>query len=183
MITIFQQAPLMKLEIILKSIDFKFENYNKNDTAGTTYHLEHYISIAEKYQFAPQYILFFVLHEMSHAISLDDFRRDANSCDLTFEEGMADTFSQLVATEYFKKNGATDEELQKAQKKFFEKHALRYRMHYSAQVLPEMLKDEHSVSKIRVNGMLQHMDTWYELYDVVEGDSLYLPAEERIVIW
>ena len=53
----------------------------------------------------------------------------------------------------------------------------------SAEELADQLSDEHSVSKIRVNGILQHIDAWYELYNVVEGDSLYLPVEERVVIW
>jgi putative endopeptidase len=34
-----------------------------------------------------------------------------------------------------------------------------------------------------VNGMVQHMDSWYELYNVQEGDALYLPADKRIKIW
>ena len=66
---------------------------------------------------------------------------------------------------------------------FFEHYAYRYRVDYSAAEFQKMLSDEHSMGSVRVNGMVQHMDAWYELYDVVEGDSLYLPEEERVVIW
>ena len=34
-----------------------------------------------------------------------------------------------------------------------------------------------------MNGMVQHMDAWYDLYNVKEGDALYLPADKRITIW
>ena len=73
--------------------------------------------------------------------------------------------------------------MKEAQKKFFIKHALRLCTNYSAEDLQGMLTDEHSVDKIRVNGIIQHMDSWYDLFNVVEGDALYLPKEERIVIW
>jgi predicted metalloendopeptidase len=86
-------------------------------------------------------------------------------------------------TEHLKKKGVTGDELKEAQKKFFIRHALRLCTNYSAEDLQEMLTDEHSVDKIRVNGIIQHMDSWYDLFNVVEGDALYLPKEERIVIW
>ena len=86
-------------------------------------------------------------------------------------------------TEHLKKKGVTGDELKEAQKKFFIKHALRLCTNYSAEDLQGMLTDEHSVDKIRVNGIIQHMDSWYDLFNVVEGDALYLPKEERIVIW
>ena len=85
--------------------------------------------------------------------------------------------------EYLKNNGVAGEELKEAQKRFFEKHAVRLCKHYSEEELMEQLADIHSVNKIRVNGMLQHIDAWYDLYNVTESDALYLPAEERVVIW
>ena len=107
--------------------------------------------------------------------------------ELTVDEDMADLGGMNIAfdalTEYLKRNGVTGDELKEAQKRFFEKHAIRQCKHYSEEDLQEQLADEHSVNKIRVNGILQHMDAWYELYDVTESDSLYLPAEERLVIW
>ena len=46
-----------------------------------------------------------------------------------------------------------------------------------------MSKDTHSAGPIRVNGVVQHFDEWYDLFNVQEGDSLYLAPEERITIW
>ena len=95
--------------------------------------------------------------------------------------GMNIAFDALTA--YLTKKGVSGDELKKAQKDFFEHHAYRYRTHYTPETLQEQLADEHSVDMVRVNGIIQHMDSWYELYNVVEGDALYLPKEERIVIW
>lgn len=43
--------------------------------------------------------------------------------------------------------------------------------------------DPHSLGKWRVNGILPHVNTWYEAFNVSESDSLYLPKEERASIW
>jgi len=43
--------------------------------------------------------------------------------------------------------------------------------------------DPHSLGKWRVNGILPHVDVWYEAFNVSEGDSLYLPKEQRASIW
>ena len=59
----------------------------------------------------------------------------------------------------------------------------RYRVEYTEEEFQEQLVDEHSVNMVRVNGMVQHMDAWYDLYNVKEGDALYLPADKRITIW
>ena len=105
----------------------------------------------------------------------------------TVTEDVADMGGLNIAfdalTAYLTKKGVSGDELKEAQKDFFEHHAYRYRTHYTPETLQAQLEDEHSVDMVRVNGIVQHMDSWYELYNVVEGDALYLPKEERIVIW
>ena len=95
--------------------------------------------------------------------------------------GMNIAFDALTA--YLTKKGVSGDELKEAQKDFFEHHAYRYHTYYTPEALQEQLADIHSVDMVRVNGIIQHMDSWYELYNVVEGDALYLPKEERITIW
>ena len=95
--------------------------------------------------------------------------------------GMNIAFDALTA--YLTKKGVSGDDLKEAQKDFFEHYAYRYHTHYTPETLQEQLQDIHSVDMVRVNGIVQHMDSWYELYNVVEGDALYLPKEERIVIW
>ena len=105
----------------------------------------------------------------------------------TITEDVADLGGLNIAfdalNEYLADKGATEEEIKEAQKTFFEYHAMRYRAEYTPLQFQYMLGDVHSVNMVRVNGMVQHMDSWYELYNVQEGDSLYLPADKRIKIW
>jgi predicted metalloendopeptidase len=105
----------------------------------------------------------------------------------TITEDVADLGGLNIAfdalNEYLADKGATEEEIKEAQKTFFEYHAMRYRAEYTPLQFQRMLGDVHSVNMVRVNGMVQHMDSWYELYNVQEGDSLYLPADKRIKIW
>lgn len=110
----------------------------------------------------------------------------ANSSE-TVTEDVADMGGLNIAfdalTAYLTKLGVSGDEMKEVQKNFFEHHAYRYRTHYTSETLQEQLQDVHSADMVRVNGIVQHMDSWYELYNVVEGDALYLPKEERIVIW
>ena len=105
----------------------------------------------------------------------------------TITEDVADLGGLNIAldalNEYLADKGATEEEIKEAQKTFFEYHAMRYRAEYTPLQFQFMLGDVHSVNMVRVNGMVQHMDSWYELYNVQEGDALYLPADKRIKIW
>lgn len=44
-------------------------------------------------------------------------------------------------------------------------------------------KEVHSAAHIRVNSVVQQIDDWYELFNIVEGDALYIAPEKRITIW
>jgi predicted metalloendopeptidase len=106
---------------------------------------------------------------------------------LTVGENLADLIGLQMSfdalTDHLNKKGVKGEALIEAQKNFFEIYAYRYRSVYTPDEFQMRLNDEHGIDKIRVNGIVQHMDSWYELYQVVEGDALYLPKEERVNIW
>ncbi|MFW2403599.1 MAG: M13 family metallopeptidase [Gammaproteobacteria bacterium] len=50
-------------------------------------------------------------------------------------------------------------------------------------MLKMLISDPHAPPRFRVNGILRNMPDFYNAFDVVEGDGMYLPAEERIEIW
>ena len=105
----------------------------------------------------------------------------------TVNENLADLVGLNISfdalNQCLKNNGVTGAEMKEAQKDFFECYAYRYQVNYSPEDYQIHLTDVHGFDKIRVNGIVQHMDSWFELYNVVEGDVLYLPKEERITIW
>ena len=47
----------------------------------------------------------------------------------------------------------------------------------------QVITNEHSPGKYRVNGVVRNVDAWYKAFDVQPGDKLYLPPEQRVHIW
>ena len=43
--------------------------------------------------------------------------------------------------------------------------------------------DPHSPAEYRVNGVMRNIPEFYKVFDVKEGDTLYLSEEERVSIW
>ena len=43
--------------------------------------------------------------------------------------------------------------------------------------------DPHSLGKWRVNAALRNLDTFYEAFDIQEGDSMYMKPADRVIIW
>lgn len=43
--------------------------------------------------------------------------------------------------------------------------------------------DEHSLARWRVNGILPHIDAWYDAFGITKTDKLYLAPEQRIKLW
>lgn len=117
--------------------------------------------------------------EVEPGIMADGFR--------TISEDVADLGGLNIAldalNEYMAEKGATEDEVKEAQKEFFERHAYRYRRAHSQAALQIVLQDVHSHDLVRVNGMVQHMDSWYNLYNVTEDNDMYLSADKRITIW
>ena len=47
----------------------------------------------------------------------------------------------------------------------------------------QLLTNEHSPAKYRVNGVVRNMDAWYKAFNVQPGDKMYLTPEERVHVW
>ena len=50
-------------------------------------------------------------------------------------------------------------------------------------VLSQLYSDEHSPAIIRVNAVVPLFDQFYEIYDVKEGDAMYVAPEDRVTRW
>lgn len=46
-----------------------------------------------------------------------------------------------------------------------------------------LITGPHSPEEYRVNGVVRQMDAWYKAFNVTADDALYLPPEQRVVIW
>ena len=49
--------------------------------------------------------------------------------------------------------------------------------------LEQLYMDEHSPSKVRVNAVVALFDPFYEIYDVKEGDAMYIAPQDRVTRW
>jgi endothelin-converting enzyme/putative endopeptidase len=47
----------------------------------------------------------------------------------------------------------------------------------------QLLTNEHSPAKYRVNGVVRNFDPWYKAFNVQPGDRMYLAPEQRVHIW
>ncbi len=43
--------------------------------------------------------------------------------------------------------------------------------------------DPHSLGKLRVNATLKNIDEFFDTFEIKEGDDMWRPKEERVVIW
>ena len=105
---------------------------------------------------------------------------------LTLGENIADHGGLTIALEAFRevcddkdiKNGFTP--LQR----FFIAYACTWAENCTDETILQQTKsDEHSLSRLRVNGALPHIDEWYEAFGITEQDSMYIAPENRVHIW
>ncbi len=107
---------------------------------------------------------------------------------LTLGENLADLGGLNIAYEAFKKTpeGKSDKKIDgfTPDQRYF----LSWAQVWRANTLPEyasqlILTDPHSPGQARANGPISNMDSWYQAFDVKQGDKMYKPENERIKIW
>lgn len=68
--------------------------------------------------------------------------------------------------------------------RFFMAWAQVWASKWRDQALEQQVKNGvHSPGMYRSNGIVRNVDAWYDAFDVQPGDAMYLPPEERVVIW
>lgn len=107
---------------------------------------------------------------------------------LTLGENIADHGGLTVALEAFRE--VCGETLQEDKmgftplQRFFIAYACTWAENCRDEmVLQQTKSDEHSLSRLRVNGALPHIDEWYEAFGITEEDSMYIAPENRVRIW
>jgi putative endopeptidase len=86
---------------------------------------------------------------------------------------------------YLKKNGNPGKiDGFTPEQRFFISWATIWRMKYRPETLRTQVKtDPHSPAMYRANGPLSNMQTFYDAFDVEEGDAMWKPEDERVIIW
>ena len=51
------------------------------------------------------------------------------------------------------------------------------------EILNRTMTDPHSLGKLRVNATLRNIVEFYEAFGVKEGDKMWMPENERVIIW
>lgn len=67
--------------------------------------------------------------------------------------------------------------------KFFRTYAAGYRGLMTLETQENNLGNEHPMGYLRVNTVLQQFDKFNEVYNIKEGDGMYLAPENRVIIW
>ena len=104
---------------------------------------------------------------------------------LTLGENIADHGGLTVALEAFKE--VCDDEVKLGftpLQRFFIAYACTWAENCRDEMILQQTKsDEHSLSRLRVNGALPHIDEWYDAFGVTEKDSMYIAPANRVHIW
>lgn len=51
------------------------------------------------------------------------------------------------------------------------------------EIIKRTISDPHSLGRWRVNATLRNIQPFYEAFGIVEGDPMFMPEAERVVIW
>jgi predicted metalloendopeptidase len=103
---------------------------------------------------------------------------------LVLGESIADLGGIEISLHALKKQLASFGDISEAIAEFFINYAYTECSAVREEKLREYtLTDPHPVSEFRVNGILSHVNEFYEAFDIKEGDKLYLPEDKRAHIW
>lgn len=96
------------------------------------------------------------------------------------EQTLGENLADLGAMQCVLSLTKTDED----KKKIFESYANVWSTLYENTFIIEALEsDSHSPDLVRANAVLMNMDDFYEVYDVKEGDGMYVAPENRLKRW
>ena len=99
--------------------------------------------------------------------------------DITVGENVADLGGMVLSIEVAKKLVKNPD-----YKKLFSAHANAWCVSYPRQTVTYLTSYEaHSMPWLRTNIPMMQTDKFYETYGITAGDGMYLPPDERVLIW
>ena len=105
--------------------------------------------------------------------------------DKTLSENWADFGGLIISLDALKKEadrlGLSDKEKRDAIKTFFVSYAVSWRdQKRKKKVLYNIERSVHSIAEDRVDRIVPHFQDWYDVFEIKEGDALYLPVKDRL---
>lgn len=104
----------------------------------------------------------------------------------TLGENLADYGGVTIAYTAYKNFGDTSDTVNNftPDMRFFIAYAGAWAGHIRPeQVLVQTKTNEHSLNRNRVNGILPHIDAWYDAFNVGPKNKLYIAPEKRVRLW
>lgn len=106
--------------------------------------------------------------------------------EFTLGENLADYGGVTIAFDAYKKFGKKSEDALglTSDQRFFVAYAMTEASNITDEALLRRTKtNEHSLSRWRVNGILPHVEKWYEVFDIKPNDAMYIAPEKRVRLW
>ena len=96
--------------------------------------------------------------------------------------GLNAAFRAMV--KHYTAKGASAEEMLQAKREFFLAYGNLWSGVYSEEyIFNRIMTNIHSISVLRINGIVSQMDEWYDAYEIKPSDKMYLAPSERVKIW
>jgi len=104
----------------------------------------------------------------------------------TLGENLADYGGVTIAYTAYKNFGEKSEDALgfTSDQRFFIAYAMTEATNMTdAALLRQTKTNEHSLGRWRVNGVLPHVDAWYDVFNVTPNDAMYVAPENRVNLW
>ena len=125
-----------------------------------------------------------VMKEFFNTIKIND-EVNANG-EFTLGENLADYGGVTISFDAYKKYGTTSATVSglTSDMRFFIAYAGAWAQNIRPDEELRLTKvDEHSLAKNRVNGILPHINAWYDAFGITPNDKMYIMPQNRVKLW
>jgi putative endopeptidase len=125
-----------------------------------------------------------VMKDFFNTIKIND-EVNANG-EFTLGENLADFGGVTISFDAYKNFGTQSETVHglTSDMRFFIAYAGVWSANIRAdEELRRTKVDEHSLGKNRVNGILPHVNAWYEAFNITPNDKMYITPQNRVKLW